>query len=73
VRFRISFIVVCLLVGQITPVSAAQPIDLKYNRSELEAKWAARIRFLLDQGKLPKIDMGASGKKMAQAVIAGAI
>ncbi len=34
--------------------------DLQLSRDELEARWAARIQNMLDQGKLPLIDMETS-------------
>lgn len=57
----------CLVLGLAAafvfhPASARaeEPVALKFSRAELEVKWEARIRSLLDQGKLPKIDMETS-------------
>jgi len=58
-----ALIASCLLGGLVTPVIAAEPIDLKFSRAELEAHWRTRIESLLDQGKLPKIDMETSIKQ----------
>lgn len=49
-------------VSCIAAAGAAEPIELKYSRGELEARWRARVQSLLDQGKLPKIDMETSIK-----------
>lgn len=57
---RIALILPILIAGLAAPPSEA--VELKYSRSQLEAKWAARIGALLKQGKLPLIDMEASLK-----------
>jgi predicted TIM-barrel fold metal-dependent hydrolase len=55
-----SVFTLILFLSFIATAHAADPIDLKYSRAELEAQWRARIQSLLDQGKLPKIDMETS-------------
>jgi predicted TIM-barrel fold metal-dependent hydrolase len=59
-RFMRSFISLLFALCFSATAHAAKPIELKYNRAELEAHWKSRIQSLLDQGKLPKIDMETS-------------
>ncbi len=54
----------CLVLGLAAaflflPASARaeQPVEMKYARQEIEAKWRARIQSFLDKGVIPLIDM----------------
>ena len=49
-----------VLLSLTTLSHAAEPIDLIHSRAELETLWRGRVQTMLDQGKLPKIDMETS-------------
>ena len=44
------------------PVQAADPVDIKFTRPELEQKWRARIQSSLDRNVIPFIDLESSLK-----------
>ena len=45
------------------PVDAADPVDIKFTRPELEQKWRSRIQSFLDRGVIPIIDLESSLKR----------
>jgi predicted TIM-barrel fold metal-dependent hydrolase len=45
------------------PVQAADPVDIKFTRPELEQKWRARIQSFLDRNVIPIIDLESSLKR----------
>lgn len=72
---RPVFLVVCLILsGMACAARADDTVTLKYSRAELEAKWRSRIQSLLDQGKLPKIDMESSAtQEQAENTLPGSL
>jgi hypothetical protein len=48
--------VAAVIVLAATPAIAEQPVEIKYSRQEIEAKWQARIQSFLDKGFIPLID-----------------
>ncbi len=59
--FRHLFLAVAAVIVLATaPAFAApaeEPVEIKFSRHEIEAKWRARIRSFLDKGVIPIIDM----------------
>lgn len=53
-------VVLVLLISLSGAAHGSGLIQLDYDKGELEARWKARIRSLLNAGKLPKIDMETS-------------
>lgn len=47
----------------LTTCISLQAASLDFTKEELESRWAARIQMLLDEGKLPLIDMETSLRK----------
>ncbi len=68
VLYMRSIITILLVLFVAVVAYAEDTISLDYSRAELEAHWKARIQSLLDQGKLPKIDMETSIRQDQVAV-----
>ncbi len=55
--FRYLFLAVAaVIVLASAPASAEEPVEIKFSRHEIEAKWQARIQSFLDKGVIPLID-----------------
>ena len=63
--FRHLFLAVAaaVVVLATAPAFAEQPVEIKFSRAELEAKWQVRIQSFLDKGVIPLIGLQSSLKR----------
>jgi len=60
---NVHFLSLVLMFIMFASGVTAEPVDVKYSRSDLQAKWKQRVQSVLDNGKIALIDLESSLKR----------